>query len=208
MKYVIVAIAVIIFCAGCSGNSTPGKQSQTDGGDNLANTPPSQHFAVPLADGFMGRGGTGEYEVYMDSVNKHDGHNVPTIRSVTPLKFATVIGNMQPMKCIGKRIMYTAWVRAKDVKGWASLWLRIDPDDPAHKPALGFDNMSGRPIRGTGDWAQFQVVMDVPEGAADLVYGALLSGNGQVWIDSMDIKIVDSQTPRTDSLMPKFKKVL
>jgi hypothetical protein len=99
-------------------------------------------------------------------------------------------------------------VKSKNVTGWAGLWLRIDPDDPYHGHNLGFDNMGGRPIKGSSDWTQYQVVMDVPEGAADLVYGALLSGDGQVWVDSMNIKIVNKHTPRTDLLMPKYNKVL
>ena len=148
----------------------------------------------------MGRGRTGEYIVYTDSLQQREGHNAFTIKSVHPQEFATIISSIRPEKCIGKRVEYTAWVKSDNIKGWAGLWLRIDPVDPSNKPPLGFDNMQNRPIKGTNDWTLYHVVLDVPEGATNLVYGVLLDGDGQVWVDAMDVRIVDKSVPKTDSI--------
>lgn len=161
-----------------------------------------------LPDGFMGRSAENEYVVYSDSVERHNGHNVSTIKSINPVKFATIINSIKPEKCIGQRIRYTALVRSKDVTNWAGLWLRVDPADPTINPNLGFDNMQGRPIKGTTDWTKYVIVLDVPQGAANIVYGALLDGHGQVWVDSMNIEIVNKFTPKTDSFFSKKQKVL
>jgi len=62
---------------------------------------------------------------------------------------------------------------------------------------LGFDNMNNRPIKGTTDWKRYSIVLDVPEESGDLVYGILLDGTGQVWIDYEGIKIVGNNVPLT-----------
>ncbi len=48
---------------------------------------------------------------------------------------------------------------------------------------LSFDNMQDRPIKGTTDWTERSVVLDVPQGSSSINFGILLSGGGQVWVD-------------------------
>ncbi|MCD6012436.1 MAG: hypothetical protein K0Q79_2298 [Flavipsychrobacter sp.] len=200
----IVFVATFLTLFGCeSGTKTdtqkdPVQNDTEKDEENDVAKANKKSVVFPLPDGFVGRGNPDEYVVYSDSVERRDGRNVSTIRSIKPVNFATIISSIKPKKCIGKRISYTAWVKARDVTGWAGLWLRIDPKDPYSEECLGFDNMSGRPIHGTSDWAIYEIVLDVPEGADQLVYGALLDGDGQVWVDSMEIKIVDKKTPLTD----------
>ncbi len=208
---IISAILIASLFFGCKPHETPKEETPKEETSEEVNTEESskeETISFPLPDGFSGRGVPSQYIVYSDSVEKHNGHNVSTIKSVKPSHFATIISYIKPEKCIGKRIKYTAWVRSKDITGWAGLWLRIDPMYPDKQECLGFDNMSGRPIKGTKDWTMYEIVLDVPEGASDLVYGALLDGNGQLWVDSMDVKIVDKLTPRTDTFTRKFPKVL
>ena len=63
--------------------------------------------------------------------------------------------------------------------------MRIDPD-------IGFDNMmsSGRAIRGTTDWTQYEIILDLkPKQAQEIVFGALLVGNGTLWVDKLVLEI-------------------
>ena len=53
-----------------------------------------------------------------------------------------------------------------------------------------FDDMQDRPIRGTSDWTQYDVVLDVAPDAADVAFGLLLDGPGQVWIDDAKFEVV------------------
>ena len=192
-----LAMLICILFMGCQSPQTKEEENVPHTAADKAAANTSVSFILP--DGFMGRSQKGAYIVYSDSVEKHNGHNVSTIKAVNPVSFATILNNLTPQKCIGQRIKYTAWVRCKDVANWAGLWLRIDPSDPRHNPNLGFDNMHNRPIKGTADWTKYEIVMDVPEGAANVVYGALLDGGGQIWIDSIEVKIVDKLTPTTTS---------
>ena len=205
MRAIALIITGVLFM-GCQSQQTNKEEISAQAATGSANQEQATTFVLP--DGFMGSSPANEYVVYSDSVERHNGRNVSTIKAINPVKFATIISSIKPEKCIGQRIRYTAWVRSKDVAKWAGLWLRVDPVDPAINHNLGFDNMQGRPIKGTTDWTKCVIVLDVPEGAANIVYGALLDGHGQVWVDSMNIEIVDKFTPRTDTFFSKKQKVL
>ena len=193
MKIIYAILAIALF-TGCRQGSNTKKEEP---GAAKASIVKIKAFTFRLPGGLIGRCKDGEYSIYADSVEKHHGHNVPTIRSLTQAHFATIMTSVKPDAYIGKRIRYTAAVRTKDVAASAGMWLRIDPAVNYSKTNLGYDNMSNRPIKGTTTWTHYEVVMDVPAGAGNIVYGLLLNGNGQAWIDSMDIKIVDKNVPLT-----------
>jgi hypothetical protein len=81
---------------------------------------------------------------------------------------------------VGKRVRFSGYVKTNDVNGWAGLWMRVDTWD---KQAWAFDDMEDRGITGTTEWARYQVVLDVPEDAAAIYFGAHFFGRGQVWLD-------------------------
>jgi hypothetical protein len=65
---------------------------------------------------------------------------------------------------------------------------------------LAFGNMRNRPITGTTDWAHYAIVLDIAEEAEDLVFGFLLSLDGQVWMADVQLDVVDRSVPTTDIL--------
>ena len=77
---------------------------------------------------------------------------------------------------------------------WVALWMRVD--EPNRKQGA-FDNMANRPIKGTTPWTQYDVVLDVAADAVDVALGVLLSGNGQAWLDGVDLEVVDDSVPTT-----------
>ncbi|MDA1053400.1 MAG: M56 family metallopeptidase [Planctomycetota bacterium] len=99
--------------------------------------------------------------------------------------FGSLTQSMDAEKYLGKRIKYTGYLKTNEAKA-AGLWLRVDGKS---KP-LGFDNMQNRPIRGTTDWTEYHVVLDVPEEATRIVFGFLLGGSGTIWGDDLAIEIV------------------
>ena len=99
----------------------------------------------------------------------------------------------------GKRIRFSAWVRAEAVARNAGLWLRVDGQDRDPKHSLAFDAMADRPIAGTRDWRRYEIVLDVPAQAASLAFGAHLSASGTIWVDDVKLEIVDASVPVTDA---------
>jgi len=99
----------------------------------------------------------------------------------------------------GKRMRLSAWVKASDVKHWAGLWMRVDGTD-AKAGSLAFDNMQNRPIKGTLDWARYDVVLDVARVARGISFGILLDGEGTVWMSDVKFEPVTTAVPTTNTI--------
>lgn len=111
--------------------------------------------------------------------------------------FGTLMQSFKAEKYHGTRLRLSAYVKTKDVADWAGLWMRID-DYNVYNISLSFDNMYNRPIKGSTKWTKYEVILDVPKNASKIVYGILLSGTGQVWIDNVKFEEVSKDIPTTD----------
>jgi hypothetical protein len=93
---------------------------------------------------------------------------------------------------LGQRVRFRARIRTQDVSGWAGLWMRVDAQG---KPSVAFYNSMDRPIKGSTDWQERSVVLDVPTDAAAIAFGVIDSGTGQVWIDALSFETVGQDVP-------------
>jgi len=137
------------------------------------------------------------YESLLDREIFHSGARSGSIRSITNPTggFGTLMQTAASGEYSGHRVRLISWIRIKDVVDWAGLWFRIDGP---HCKMLGFDNMMDRPLKGTLDWAKYEIVLDVPPESVALAYGLLLAGTGQAWIDDVAFEIVSPEVPVTD----------
>lgn len=140
------------------------------------------------------------YEMGVDKGAGRKGDNAGTIQSKQKSidGFGTLMQHAVPDKYRGKRVKMSGYIKSKDVNGWAGLWFRVDGNGP--DGMLGFDNMETRAVKGTTDWARYEIVLDVPEEASNLVYGALLSGTGKIWFDDIDFEVVTLNVPSTNMI--------
>ncbi|MFZ5438437.1 MAG: hypothetical protein ACOZQL_00445 [Myxococcota bacterium] len=90
----------------------------------------------------------------------------------------------------GARVRYSATVDARQVSGWAGLFLRADG---AARRTLAFDDMNPRPLRGEVRCARVFVVADVPKEAEVLSLGLALHGEGQVELSDVSFERVDAR---------------
>jgi hypothetical protein len=115
--------------------------------------------------------------------------------------FGTLMQNFTAANYLGKRVRLSAFVKSENLTRWAGLWARVDgPGSPPK--ALAFDNMQGRPIKGTSAWQRYEVVLDVPDSAKGIAIGILLEGSGAVWINGASFEVVGLSVPVT-SIEPK-----
>ena len=146
-----------------------------------------------LPKGWFG-GGEG-YELTADTEVKHGGKASGSIRATDAAKaFGTFTSAIKADNYRGKRVRLVAYVKPEGVKDWAGLWMRVDSKD---KTAIAFDNMNARPIKGTSDWTQYGLVLDVPAEAEEIFFGCLLAGKGRLWIDDMELITVGADVPVT-----------
>lgn len=94
----------------------------------------------------------------------------------------------------GMRVRLSGWLKTEDV-GEASLWMRVDDE---RMLMLAFDNMSDRKIRGSSDWREQQIVLNIPKNSAGIFFGVSLTGVGMVWVDDIRIDVVDKGTKSTN----------
>jgi hypothetical protein len=97
----------------------------------------------------------------------------------------------------GKRVKLSGWIKTEDAnEGGGHLWLRIDGQERGQM--LGFDNMNNRAVKGTADWQEASVVLDVPKGASALAYGFFVQGGGKMWVNGQKIEEVGAEVPSTN----------
>ncbi len=50
--------------------------------------------------------------------------------------------------------------------------------------------MHDRPVKGTEDWKNYQVVLDVPNDATGIFFGVVLNGSGNVLMSEVKVETV------------------
>lgn len=110
-------------------------------------------------------------------------------------EFGTVMTCVDATSLRGQRLALSATVGTSGVARWAGLWMRVDAESGN---VTAFDNMQGRPITGDTADAQYQVVLDVGNDAADVCYGLLLVDAGRAHFAALATRVVDGSVPTTD----------
>jgi len=141
----------------------------------------------------------GDFEIGLDTTEKHGGTSSAHMKSVvaSPREFGNLTNWFMAREYIGKRLRMTAWVKTKLTSGTAQLWLRIDGDWESGAQHGCFDNMNDRPIKGVTDWTKYNLVVDVPKNSTDIVFGFMLIGTGEAWLDDVNFEAVGKDVPLT-----------
>lgn len=136
------------------------------------------------------------YEMSLEKNSEFKEENILTIKSVKSKinGFGTIMKSIKPDLYLGKTVKMSGYVKCDNIKSWTGLWMRVDYYDVA---VLAFDNMRKNPIKGTKDWAKYEIVLHVPADATSISYGVLLDDTGQVWFKEIALEIVDDTTPET-----------
>jgi tetratricopeptide (TPR) repeat protein len=101
-------------------------------------------------------------------------------------EFAVSTGDFPVEAARGKHVSFSGWVKTANVDQYAGLWWRVDGPNGQ---VLAFDNMHDRGPRGTSDWTQFTIELDVPQEVTSINYGTLMPGKGQAWFDGLEVRI-------------------
>jgi len=138
-----------------------------------------------------------DYEKGIDVVVFHNGKKSAYISSkVTNSKEFATISRMYHYinKVKGKRIQMSAYIKTLNVKKEAGLWMRINLDNNN----FIVDNMSGRSASSTNNWKMYSIVLDVPNNAKSIRFGAIFEGSGKAWYDDFNFKIVGRDIDTTE----------
>jgi hypothetical protein len=140
------------------------------------------------------------FEIRADREVVHKGRASGAIfaRSGEQGDWATMVQTIRADRFRGRRLRLSAFLRSEDVWEGAALWMSIDGIDGR----LAFDGMKNRLVRGTTEWRQYHIVLDVAEESTAISFGLLLIGGnrGKAWIDDLKLEAVSSDEPVTEAV--------
>jgi hypothetical protein len=97
-----------------------------------------------------------------------------------------------------KRVRFSGHLRAANVAGSATIWLRADDDKGRF---IAFNNLEKQhprgALKGTSDWVLREIVLDVPANTQTLNFGFYLYGMGEAHFSGFDLQIVGYDVPVT-----------
>ncbi len=156
-------------------------------------------FIMPA--GWQASGGSEDkYEMGWWKVWGHDSSKFcGVIRSskkvYEPGEHGSLIQKISSQRYLGKRIKMTGFMKSRTATK-AGFMLRADTDED--KKPLAFENMRDRQVRGTTDWKEYSLEIDVPNNTSKITLGAYITGEGQIWFDDINIEIVGNSTIAAD----------
>ena len=145
------------------------------------------------------------YVVGVDKDKTHDGLPSAYAKSIEPSieGFGGMMQMCDAHSFLGRRLRLSAWMKTEDTnEGGAHLWFRIDAKEGG--AMLGFDNMDGRPVKGTTYWKNYSIVLDVPANAGALAFGFFIDGTGRTWVSGVKLEEVGSDVPTTSAPEKKW----
>jgi hypothetical protein len=138
-----------------------------------------------------------EYEVGTRLEAGGPPQSIAYLRSTTESThgFGTIMQSISAEHYAGHRVRLSADVKSDHLSGWAGLWMRADKDTKH----VAFDNMQNRAIRGTQGWQHYEVVLDIPDDATSVHFGALLVGAGEMDVSGFKLDVLpDPRIPQVD----------
>jgi RNA polymerase sigma factor (sigma-70 family) len=143
------------------------------------------------------------YEVGVDENNAWGGMPSAYAQSTGEAtgKFGGMMQTIAADTYANKRVRLNGWMKTEDANdGGGHLWLRIDGKEVGR--SVAFDNMDGRAPKGTTDWQDYSIVLDVPADATKVNYGFFISGKGKMWVNGLTLTPVGTEVPTTNMVKP------
>jgi hypothetical protein len=155
----------------------------------------SEQEESPIPGWFLTGSDPDDYSIDLDRAVFHSGEMSALLEASPGARgFGTLMQTVSAGSMRGKRIRMSAYLKSDQARS-AGLWMRVDGPGGA---ILAFDNMQNRPIKGTLPWRKYTVVLDVGDTATEVAFGALLIGQGSLWVDDFTFGEVGEDVATTD----------
>jgi C-terminal processing protease CtpA/Prc len=136
---------------------------------------------------------------FLDSVEVHGGrYSVRIEREAGSPGDFTPISIRIPRDFGGKTIGLRGWAKSRETSGSAGLWLRLD----GATGTLAIDSMQDRPIQGTSEWQRYDITLPLDPAARTVYVGALLVGEGILWVDDLEVLVDGRPLARAPAFAP------
>jgi hypothetical protein len=97
----------------------------------------------------------------------------------------------------GQRIRLAGYLRSDDL-GSGGLWMRVDGILDGEAAQLVVDNGEDRQLSGETGWTLREIVLDIPQESVTILFGATISGDGELWIDGLTLEAAPDAEPTAE----------
>jgi hypothetical protein len=133
-----------------------------------------------------GWGGDPAETIHLDTAIVHSGKGAARVeRDANSASTFSTITKRIPMDFEGEWLELRGYLRLEGVTEYVGLWMR--QDGPAGM--LKFDNMQNQGVKGTIGWTEYSIKLPIDKKATDLSFGALVAGEGTMWVDDMQLLV-------------------
>jgi len=145
--------------------------------------------------GLWTHGGEKDYELGVDDDTRVHDKPSACIRAIVenPKGFASIEQEFSAEEFRGKHIRYSGAIKTNNVTDLCELWMKVSGPDGV----VSFDNMEDRALKGTSEWKDCSIVLNVPKESRSIKMGFLVSGTGTGWLNSVAVEAVSDQVPVT-----------
>lgn len=99
----------------------------------------------------------------------------------------------------GKTIRFTAKIKGKNIRNWASIFVSIDNQPNANDWSTeGNTYKKDEKIIGNSNWSELSLERKVPADARKIKIGLVQVGSGTCWMDDMKLEAIDSPAPSSN----------
>jgi len=164
--------------------------------------PDDRRLALPKGWFVAGRTDPGDYRTGLDPALPNTAliesvHAKGEGAALTSDKFAVLMQSIDAEEYRGRKLRLTVNLRT-EAADLGTSWMRIDGPENA---SIRFDNMTTRRVdgalKGTTDWTERSIVLDVPPLAGSIHYGFFLQGHGRLWARHFRLEVVDADVATT-----------
>lgn len=125
---------------------------------------------------------------YLDATVNPLYEQVAHVEESTADQLGVATASLPIQAVAGKHVTLSGYIRSEDItNGYAGFWLRAD-DSKGVIPSA-FHNMQENGVTGTSAWKRYEMSIDVPANATAVYAGALHTGNGTAWFDSLSVTV-------------------
>ncbi|MFV1987248.1 MAG: hypothetical protein ACC682_08195 [Gemmatimonadota bacterium] len=97
----------------------------------------------------------------------------------------------------GQRVRLAGYLRSDDL-GSGGLWMRVDGILDGEAAQLVVDNAEDRRLSDETEWTLQEIVLDVPDESITILFGAMINGDGELWIDGLTLETAPDAEPTAE----------
>lgn len=164
-----------------------------------------QKTLLPIPNGWTVSGDSPEcFDIGCDPRGRENQNPYPVIKSKENINvgshvMATLMQSIKAKDYIDSTIQLSARIKAIDVTGAVTIWLRID--GASYGETLSFSNLEkvtkNGVIKDTADWTYRAIVLQVPTSAESIHFGFYLRGQGTAYASNFSLRKVSNDVAVT-----------